>query len=238
MNFAPFAFQQQVPTGPAPSPFPSGLTVNLWQGNYTAGSTTWVNDAPGSTAVASSLPSTGFTKTSIGLVLNSSTRTRYFRILSDGIWDSASAYTIIFYMKVNSTNNRTFWSKQSAANTGMAVNFTNNPFILMRAWGSSNQISTASTVTRGSLTSYGFASNSGGTLANNQYYINSSPVGTTVQASILSNRWDNGFPFIVGYSDQFSDASILCELNRLLIFNRKLTDAEMSQCFTYMNANQ
>lgn len=234
MNFSPFSFLQQQVSAAPPSPFPSGLTVNLWQGNYTAGSTSWTNDAPGSTAVVSAIPVGGYTKNATGVVFSGTTRSILFQINSDGVWDSNAGYTIISYMHVTSTTNKTFWGKQSTNSNGMGVDFTNNPLIIMRAPGSSQQIATTNLTTRGSLKSYGFTS-TGNT--NGQYYLDGSSVATTVNTT-TTNFWNNTRNFTFGYSFQWTDPSIQCYLNRLLIFNRALTGTEMSDVYTYINANQ
>jgi hypothetical protein len=234
MNFAPFAYRQGIVSAAPPSPFPSGLTVNLWQGNYTAGSTSWTNDAPGSTAVVSAIPIGGYTKNATGVVFSGTTRSILFQINSDGVWDSTTAYTIISYMHVTSTTNKTFWGKQSTNSNGMGVDFTNNPLIIMRAPGSGQQIFTTSNTTRGSLKSYAFTS-TGNT--NGQYYLDSSSVATTVNTT-TTNFWNNTRNFTFGYSFQWTDPSIQCFLNRLLIFNRALSGAEISSVYTYINANQ
>ena len=257
MNFSPFSFLNNkvlaptptptptptatptpTPTAtptptPTPDPIPSGLTVHLYHGNYVAGSTSWTNLASSTATVT--MRTGGFTKEADGVTINGSTRDIMFTIPSDGVWDNTSGYTIITNMIVRSTNNRTFWSKQSTSTNGMGVDFTNNPLIILRGSASSNQIYTTNTVTRdGTMKMYSFATNGG---ADGVYYQNSTALATTISATVPNNFWNNGYPFRFGYSFQWTDPAINCVLNRMMIFNRKLSAAEITQVYNYVAAN-
>jgi hypothetical protein len=240
MNFSPFAFQNQGVTAP-PSPLPSGLVVNLWQGDYTAGSTTWTNSAPGSTATVSAIPSGGYTKNATGLVFSGSTRQTLFQINSDGVWDSNAAWTVVINMHITSTSNRNLWGKQSVSSNGMGILFTNNPFYLMRAPGSSQQVTTTATTLRGARYVYTMATNGGIGLAVNlsaQYYVNKTKPTMSIANNASTNlAFNNTRNFTFGNCQSFTDPQINGFLNRLLIFNKQLSDAEVNQVVDYCDAN-
>ena len=239
MNFSPFSFLQQEVSSVPPSPLPSGLTVNLWQGDYVDGSTTWTNSAPGSTAVVSGIPAGGYTKNATGLVFTGTTRQTLFQINSDGVWDAQSGWTVVINMHITSTTNKNLWGKQSTNTNGIGVLFTNNPFYLARCPGSSQQISTTATTLRGARYVYTAACN-GGTAAGitAQWYVNKTKpaMSVTNNASAITT-FNNTRNFTFGNCQSFTDPSITGFLNRLLIFNRQLTDAEVDQVVDYCDAN-
>ena len=226
-----------------PDPLPSGLVVNLWQGDYVEGSTTWTNSAAGSTAVVSNMPVTGYTKNATGLVMTGSTTGERFRIASDGVWDNNLSWTVVTNMWVTSTSNRNFWGKQSSSGNGMGVLFTNNPFVLLRAPSSSFQISTASTTLRGARYIYSQAVTTPGApgdpVTDAQWWLNDTAETTNISGYINNQRtkWNNGYNFTFGECFSFNDPAIQGYLNRLMIFNKRLTNEEISQVVDYCEAN-
>jgi hypothetical protein len=234
MNFAPFAYLQQVVSAGPPSPLPSGLTIDLWQGNYTANASTWASSVGGFNAT---MLAGGFGKTTngvTGLNFTGTTAQTLFTIASStGAFPNAGG-TIVLYMNITSTTNKTLWGKQTANNNGMGTLFSNNPYYFLRTPGSSNEIRTTATTSRGTNV-YTFATD-GGNDQTCQYYLNKVKPAMTRSATLGTN-WNNGYDFLFGRASSWTDPSIQGVLNRLLFFSRKLTDAEVEQVVDYCVAN-
>lgn len=231
MNFAPFAFENNIVT----NPLPSSLTLDLWQGNYTAGSSSWASSVGG---VSATMLNGGFQKTTngvTGLNFTGTTVQTLFTISGSGgsVFTNAAG-TIVIYMNITSTSNKTLWGKQNSGTNGMGVDFTNNPYYIIRTPTSSNEIRTTSTTSRGTNV-YTFAT-AGGNDQTCQLYLNKTKPAMTRSASLGTN-WNNGYDFTFGKASSWADPSIQGVLNRLMFFNTKLTDAEVSQVVDYCTAN-
>jgi hypothetical protein len=235
MNFAPVAFQGQT--------FWNNLVVNLWQGNYTANSTTWDNLVPGGVQ-PTSLPSTGFTKNATGVIMRGVNNSSYFTLPtsvagSNGSWDTQPNWTIVTYGNITGTTNQMWWRKQSSGSNGHATLYSNNPICFVRAPGSSNQIYTTGNVTgRGSLTAYSFVYSG---VSQGLWYVNKVSQATTNQSSATANL-NAPYDFIWAgngtTSSWGSNAALQIQLNRLLIFNKPLDGGELGQVIDFCTQNQ
>lgn len=228
MNFAPVAFQGQT--------FWNNLTLNFYQGNYTTGTTTWTNSVPG--GPSATMNTGGFNKTTNGVTgINfSGTSNITLFTVSSGTWDNNAAGTLIIYMNITSTSNKSLWSKQTASSNGMGVDFTNNPLYLLRSPGSSNQVTTAANTSRGTHV-YSFATN-GGNDQQAQYYLDK--VAPAMSFSTITNTtFSNGSPFRFGYfaSGSWTDSPIQGVLNRIMFFNTKLDSGQIAQVVDYCTQN-
>ena len=234
MRFAPFAFEN-------PDLF-QGLTINLWQGNYTANSTTWNNLQPYANAT---MATGGFGKTTnviTGLNFTGTTSTTLFTINSDGIWDALSPWTIMIYMNITSTVNKGFWHKSSSSTNGMSTAFFNNPYYALRAPTATQQVNQAAITVRGTNVYTYVADGLVGvpSASTVQYWLNkTAPAMTYVNANASTDlRWNNGFQFKFGYAAaNITDPPIQGVLNRVLIWNRKLNPQEIAQAVDYCTNN-
>jgi hypothetical protein len=233
MNFAPFAFQNIVATGGGG--LPAGLTLDLWQGNYTTGSTSWASSVGG---ISASMLAGGFGKTTngvTGLNFTGTTAQTLFTVTSaSGAFPNAGG-TLVIYMNITSTANKTFWGKQTSSGNGMGVDFTNNPLYLMRAPGSGQQVTPTSNTSRGTHV-YTFATVGGTNDTTSQYYLDKT-IPAMTRSATANTTFNNGYDFTFGKANSWTDASIQGVLNRLMFFSRRLTDAEVSTVVDYCTTN-
>lgn len=228
MIFAPIAYEGQK--------FWNNLTLNFYQGNYTANASTWANSVPGGPSATMLTGGFGITTNGVtGLNFSATTgTTALFTVNSDGKWDNNPAGTLIIYMNITSTVNKTLWGKQTTSSNGMGVDFTNNPLYLMRAPGSGNQLQPTANTSRGTHV-YSFATD-GGNDQTAQYYLDKVAPAMTRSATTTTS-FNNGFNFTFGKANSWTDPTITGVLNRLLFFNKKLDSGEIAQVVDYCTQN-
>ena len=136
MRFSPFAF---IGNKNIPNYLPSGVVVNLWQGNFVNSGTTWTNLVSGNQNATSVKPMVKQTINNVTGVYSNNTTSPWFKILHDGIWDASSGYTIMTYMYIlptgTTTTNYSLWGKQTSSTNGFGLIFTNQPYLQQRKIG-------------------------------------------------------------------------------------------------------
>ena len=229
MRFAPFAFEG--------SNLFSNLTVNLWQGDYTASGSTWNNSA--GTIQPTGLLAGGFSKDANGVVLPGG-YVNYFTLPTGGDWDSQPNWSIVIYSTITSTANTIMWKKCTTTLNGMSNLFSNNPYYFVRCPQSSQQIVTTALQNRGAGAKIAYTLTYGGA-TDALVYQNKTVQATSVAAGVNANL-NNGFNFIFGSGASGSTTwgavqSYTGSLNRLLIFNKKLSADEVATAIDYCTNN-
>ena len=220
----------------------TNLKIELWSGDYTAYSSTWTNRVSG--GPNPTFPSGTWNKNATGVTFSpaSFSTSKMFQIASDGVWDNTPDWTVISYFRFGSAPDaqNMFFGKGSGINTHSTWN-TISTLYGFRVGNNSSNLNYTDNI----LSQYDFLNlnamvftSTGGT--NTNIYENELNLPLTTSGTPSLNL-NNGGDFWYGYTANPPSGSVYSigqTVNRFLLFNKKLTQAEITAWVNYCIINK